>query len=105
MNTASLASSPMSTVALAIVGLLIIVAVVTAVLMHRRRVSMRLQRRFGAEYGRTVQALGGQSQAESELQKREARVAKLNLTPLAPAEAARFSQAWSQLQGRFVDSP
>ena len=94
-----------STLILAVLFILAAVAVVTWILMHRKRQSLRLQRRFGPEYNRTVQELGGQSPAEAELRKREARVAKLSITPLAPADAARFSQAWNRLQGRFVDNP
>src|SRR6266566_3277364 len=33
------------------------------------------------------------------------RVGHLNIVPLQPAEAARFSQAWKVLQRRFVDNP
>ena len=71
----------------------------------KRKQSHRLQQRFGAEYGRTVDALGGRTKAESDLKAREKRVERLTLTPLASAEAARFSQAWNALQGRFVDNP
>jgi hypothetical protein len=71
----------------------------------KKRQSDRLQQRFGAEYDRTVGELGGRTKAESELKAREARVEHLTITPLAPAEAARFSQAWNALQGRFVDNP
>ena len=42
---------------------------------------------------------------ESELKARERRVEHLDIAPLAPAEAARFSEAWKSLQGRFVDNP
>lgn len=48
---------------------------------------------------------GGRSKAEVELRKREQRVARLNITPLAPADAARFTHAWNALQGRFIDNP
>jgi hypothetical protein len=72
---------------------------------QRKKQSERLQQRFGAEYGRTVGELGGRTKAESELKAREERVEQLAITPLAPAEAARFSQAWNALQGRFVDNP
>ena len=67
--------------------------------------SERLQQRFGPEYGRTVDALGSRAKAESELKARENRVGKLNIVPLAPSDAARFSQAWANLQGSFVDNP
>jgi hypothetical protein len=72
---------------------------------QKRKQSERLKDRFGPEYGRTVGELGGQRKAESELKAREERVEHLAITPLAPAEAARFSQAWNTLQGRFVDNP
>ena len=91
---------------------IIVAAVVIALLAlaawffsHKKRQSERLQHRFGPEYGRAVGELGGRTKAESELKAREKRVEHLTITPLAPAEAARFSQAWSALQGRFVDNP
>jgi len=72
---------------------------------YQKKQSHRLQQRFGTEYGRTVDELGSQTKAESELKAREKRVERLNLVPLAPSEAAKFSQDWKVLQGRFVDNP
>ncbi len=40
-----------------------------------------------------------------ELKAREKRVEGLTIISLTPAEAARFSQTWKDLQGRFVDDP
>lgn len=74
-------------------------------LSQRKKQSARLQQRFGPEYGRTVGEFGGRTKAESELKAREKRVDDLAIAPLAPGEAARFSQAWTALQGRFVDNP
>jgi hypothetical protein len=71
----------------------------------RREQSRRLQQHFGSEYGRTVEALGGRTKAESDLMAREKRVERLVLTPLTLAEAARFTDAWNALQSRFVDNP
>jgi hypothetical protein len=72
---------------------------------QKKKQSARLQQRFGAEYDRTMGELGGRTKAESELKAREKRVEALTITPLAPAEAARFAQAWDALQARFVDNP
>ncbi len=72
---------------------------------YRRKQSHKLQERFGPEYGRTVSELGGRTKGESELKAREKRVERLDILPLAPPEAARFSEAWQALQGRFVDNP
>jgi hypothetical protein len=73
--------------------------------VHQKRQSHRLKDRFGSEYGRTVDDLGSRTKAESELRAREKRVERLTIVPLSPPEAARFSQAWVALQGRFVDNP
>ena len=71
----------------------------------RKRQSQRLQQRFGPEYGRTVKELGSQTKAEADLKAREKRVERFHILPLAPSDAARFSEAWEALQGRFVDNP
>ncbi len=84
---------------------MVVVAIAAAYYAKRRKESVRLQQQFGPEYGRTVERLGNRAKAEAELAAREKRVERLNITPLAPADAARFSQAWSTLQGRFVDNP
>jgi hypothetical protein len=88
-------------------GVLVIALLALAAwrLSQKKKQSARLQQRFGAEYGRTVGELGGRTKGESELKAREARVEELTITPLAPAEAARFSLAWNALQGRFIDNP
>jgi len=72
---------------------------------YQKRQSHRLQQHFGPEYDRTVSELGSRTKAESELKGREKRVERLEIIPLAPSEAARFSEAWQALQGRFVDNP
>ena len=96
-----------TTTTLILVALLVLAAVaaVTSVSLHRKKQSLRLKRQFGAEYDRTVARLGGQSRAETELREREARIAKLNITPLTADQAAKFSQAWKRVQGVFVDNP
>jgi hypothetical protein len=72
---------------------------------QRQHNSRHLQQRFGPEYERLVAAHGNRAKAESELRAREKRVKRFKIVPLAPAEAARFSQEWGTLQGRFVDNP
>ena len=74
-------------------------------LYTRRKQSHRLQEHFGPEYDRTVDELGSRTKGESDLKAREKRVERLDILPLAPPEAARFSEAWQALQGRFVDNP
>jgi len=72
---------------------------------YQKKRSHKLQERFGPEYGRTVHELGSRTKGESELKAREKRVERLEIIALAPSDAARFSEAWQALQGRFVDNP
>jgi hypothetical protein len=65
----------------------------------------RLAQRFGPEYDAVARRLGSKAKAEAELKRREKRVQKFTIVPLATAEVARFSQAWTRLQGSFVDDP
>ena len=90
-------------------ALIIVVAVLLIAgigwLVYSSTRTKRLQKRFGPEYDATVKRLGSKAKAEAELQRREKRVAKFEIVPLAPAEMTRFSQAWTRLQGSFVDDP
>jgi len=90
---------------LAGVAVLILIALAAWFIYRRRKQSHRLKERFGPEYGRSVDDLGSRSKAESELKAREKRVEHLTIIPLTPSEAARFSETWKDLQGRFVDNP
>lgn len=100
MNTLNTQTTIM--VAVVIVALLVALG---AWLLHQRRQTQRLERRFGPEYGRAVDSLGSRAKAESELKLREERVEHLNIVALEPADTARFSQSWKRLQGDFVDNP
>jgi len=93
------------TLALIIGAAFLILIVLAAITARRKRRTEHLQQRFGPEYGRTVDTLGSRSKAEADLHEREKRVDKLTLVRLSAEEAARFSQAWAVVQGRFVDSP
>jgi hypothetical protein len=87
-------------------GLVILMAAIVALFVSlRQKKSQRLQRRFGPEYGRAVEEMGNRTKAESELEAREKRVGQLTITPLSPGDAARFTQAWTAMQGRFIDNP
>lgn len=90
--------------AIAALVLLALLAV-GAWLWSRKQQSKRLEQRFGPEYERTVHRHGDVAKAEAELRERQKRVEKLHIVPLAPADAAHFSQAWRGLQARFIDDP
>jgi len=85
--------------------LIILVAGVIAWFVMQKQKSLTLRRRFGPEYDRALAEYGSRAKAEAELTKRAQRVARFNIIPVTATEAARFSNAWAALQGRFVDDP
>ena len=91
---------------------LIIVAIITAAILgaflvyvFQRNRSLRLSRRFGSEYSRTIAETGSQWKAESALELRAKRVRQLHVRPLDPAERKHFLDNWRELEGRFIDNP
>jgi LPXTG-motif cell wall-anchored protein len=75
-------------------GVVVLALIALAVwFFYHKKQSHRLEQRFGPEYGRSVDELGSRTKAESELKAREKRVDQFNIVPLAPSEAARFSEA------------
>jgi hypothetical protein len=95
---------PTSTVIAAVLLIALLVGVVAWLVMQKQR-TLTLKQRFGPEYDLTVSELGSRVKAEAELTSREKRVAGFSVVPLTPADAVRFTQAWSALQGRFIDNP
>jgi hypothetical protein len=88
-----------------VLGILLLLVLFGIVMLVRRSRSRHLAERFGPEYHRTVEQLGSRGKAEAELAAREKRVDKLEIVPLAPADAQRFRADWQALQARFVDNP
>lgn len=89
-------------VAVVVVALALIAVVSRAV--NRRRTE-RLQERFGPEYERTVNQVGGQRAAEKELASRERNRQKLDIVPLSPEARERYAAHWREVQTAFVDNP
>src|ERR1044071_1158736 len=67
--------------------------------------SRRLRNRFGPEYDRHLENAENRRAAERELTEREKRHASLELRPLSDTARARYSEQWTKVQERFVDSP
>jgi hypothetical protein len=95
---------PTNTVIAAVLLIALVISVIAWLVMQKQR-TLKLKQRFGPEYDMTVSELGSRVKAESELTSREKRVAGLEIVPLSPADAVKFTQAWSALQGRFIDNP
>ena len=93
-----------------LIQLLVVIAVVIAVFaivwfVLRRRKTNQLRDKFGDEYDRTVDSVGGRSDAERNLEERQKRVAEFDIRPLTVAERDRFAAEWKDVKALFVDSP
>jgi hypothetical protein len=97
-------SIPANTAIAAVLLIALVMGIVAWFVMQNQR-TLKLKQRFGPEYDQTVSEFGSRVKAEAELTSREKRVAGFEIVPLTPADAVRFTQAWSALQGRFIDNP
>jgi hypothetical protein len=87
------------------VAVVLLAGIATWLLIRKRR-TKRLRSQFGGgEYTRAVKEGGSRRQAEAALDERAERVERLHIQPLAPSDRARFVEAWSRVQARFVDGP
>jgi hypothetical protein len=91
-------------VTLVVIAVLALAAIAAYWYMEKQRRSEELQRRFGPEYEREVDARG-RSKAERELSTRAERVEKLRIRELDPQERQRYGEQWRSVQAHFVDEP
>ena len=95
-----------TTVILVVLVVLALVAVGFLVAAMLRQIrSLRLRSRFGPEYDRTVEETGSRTEAEQRLEQRVHERHDLQIRDLDPAERERYTDAWRNVQSRFVDDP
>jgi len=92
------------TVLILIAGLVLAICIASWIYMKKER-TQKLRSKFGPEYDKAVGEHGDRGHAESELQKRAARVAKFSIHPLEAEDRLRYSEDWRREQSLFVDDP
>ena len=90
---------------IAVVLIMVIMGVILGLIFAGRKRSNRLQDQFGTEYDLTVETLGSEKKAETELNERQEYVKALNIRPLSVTEQGRYQADWSSVQAKFVDEP
>jgi len=90
---------------IAVVLVLVIVGLLLAQVFTRRKRSERLQDHFGPEYDHTVQVMGDEKKAQTELEERQKHVEALDIHPLSASEHERYVADWAAVQSKFVDEP
>jgi uncharacterized protein YneF (UPF0154 family) len=94
-----------TTTIIIVVVVVVIVGVILGLIFSRRNRSKKLQEKFGPEYDRTVQTLGGEKKAQTELNERQKHVETLDIRPLSVIEHDRYLAEWTAVQSKFVDEP
>ena len=87
------------------VVVLVVVGVGLGRLFARRNDTQRLQNHFGPEYDHTVETMGDEKKAQTELNERRAHVKALDIRPLSVSERERYMADWRAVQSKFVDEP
>jgi len=83
----------------------VVLFVIAALLIVRKRKRAQLKEHFGPEYDRVAQEQGDARHAEAVLSQREKRVEKLSIHPLPGFQREGYLQEWMAVQRRFVDDP
>ena len=94
-----------TTMIITVVLVLVVIGAILGLVFSRRRRSERLQDQFGPEYDHTVQAMGGEKKAQTELEERQKHVEALDIRPLSASERERYLTDWTAVQTKFVDDP
>jgi hypothetical protein len=89
----------------AIVVLLAIVVIISLIVDRRKKNTLKLRDRFGAEYDYCLREHNARDKAEADLQERIRRVDRLKIRELTISERDRFVAEWGTIQSRFIDHP
>jgi hypothetical protein len=88
-----------------VVLVLVVLGAILGPIFARRKRSEKLQDHFGSEYGHTVEALGDEKKAQTDLEERQKYVKSLDIHPLSVSERERYLADWAAVQSKFVDEP
>ena len=93
------------TITIIVVAVVVIIGVILGLIFTGRNRSEKFHKDFGPEYDRTVQTMGGEKKAQTELNELQKHVAALDIRPLSISERERYLAEWTAVQSKFVDEP
>jgi len=94
-----------TTLIITVILVLVIVGAIMGSIFARRNKTEKLHDQFGTEYDHTVQAMGDEKKAQTELKERQKHVEALDIRPLSTVEHGRYLVDWATVQSKFVDEP
>jgi hypothetical protein len=84
---------------------MVIVGLVLAPILARRKKTEKLQDQFGSEYDHTVLSTGNKKKAQSELVERQKHIKSLDIQPLSAIKRKQYQGDWDAVQSKFIDEP
>jgi hypothetical protein len=90
---------------IAVVVVLVIIGLILGQVFSRRKRSERLHDQFGSEYDHTVEAMGDEKKAQTELDARQKHIKGLDIRELSVTEREHYLADWAEVQSKFVDEP
>ncbi len=97
--------SALSPVMLILIAALVLAIAIALWMYIQKERTQKLRSKFGPEYDKAVAEHRDRGHAESELEKRAARVAKFKIHPLKAEDRSRYTEDWRREQSLFVDDP
>jgi FtsZ-interacting cell division protein ZipA len=88
-----------------VIAVLAVIGIILALIFSRRKRSQNYQAKFGTEYAHTVKTLGGEKEAQDEMDARVKHVGSLPIRSLNDAEHTTFLAEWNTIQAKFIDHP
>jgi FtsZ-interacting cell division protein ZipA len=88
-----------------VVVVLVIIGLILGVVSSRRQRSKRFHKKYGTEYDHTVEVMGNEKKAQTEMDERQKHVETLNIRPLSLSERERYLAEWKAVQNKFIDQP
>ena len=79
--------------------------IILGLIFAGRNRSKQLHDQFGTEYDHTVETMGNEKKAQTELNERRKHVETLDIRPLSVSERDRYLVDWTGVQSKFVDEP
>ncbi|MGH3672115.1 MAG: hypothetical protein ACRDSH_16025 [Pseudonocardiaceae bacterium] len=95
----------MNTVGWIVLVIVVLAVIALVVVISRRRSRASLQKQFGPEYDRQVEAQGSERDAARHLRDVADRRDRLDIRQLDGAARDRYTQRWQSVQTDFVDRP
>jgi FtsZ-interacting cell division protein ZipA len=88
-----------------VVVVLVIIGLILGVVSSRRQRSKRFHKKYGTEYDHTIEVMGNEKKAQTEMDERQKHVETLNIRPLSLSERERYLAEWKAVQNKFIDQP